>query len=54
MIFLWNFPLCVLAIAIALTVLRRLPRRERPHRLDLIGALGRRHDLAAVRDLFCS
>jgi MFS family permease len=39
MIFLWNFPLCVLAIAIALTVLRRLPRRERPHRLDVIGAL---------------
>jgi EmrB/QacA subfamily drug resistance transporter len=39
MIFLWNFPLCVLAIVIALTVLRRLPRRERPHRLDVIGAL---------------
>jgi EmrB/QacA subfamily drug resistance transporter len=39
MIFLWNFPLCVLAIAIALTVLRRLPRRERPHRLDVVGAL---------------
>ena len=39
MIFLWNFPLCALAIAIALTVLRRLPRRERPHRLDVVGAL---------------
>jgi MFS family permease len=39
MIFLWNFPLCLLAIAIALTVLRRLPRRERPHRLDVLGAL---------------
>jgi MFS family permease len=38
MIFLWNFPLCVVAIAIALTVLRRLPRRERPHRFDVIGA----------------
>jgi len=39
MIFLWNFPLCAFAIGIALTVLRRLPRRERPHRLDVIGAL---------------
>jgi MFS family permease len=39
MIFLWNFPLCVLAIGLALAVLRRLPRRERPHRLDVIGAL---------------
>jgi MFS family permease len=39
MIFLWNFPLCVLALAIALIVLRRLPRRERPHRLDVLGAL---------------
>jgi MFS family permease len=37
-IFLWNFPLCALALAIALTVLRRLPRRERQHRLDVIGA----------------
>jgi MFS family permease len=39
MIFLWNFPLCAVAIAIALTVLRRLPRRERSHRLDVIGAV---------------
>jgi MFS family permease len=39
MIFLWNFPLCVVAIAIALTVLRRLPRRERAHRLDIMGAV---------------
>jgi EmrB/QacA subfamily drug resistance transporter len=39
MIFLWNFPLCAVAIAIALTVLRRLPRRERPHRLDGMGAV---------------
>jgi EmrB/QacA subfamily drug resistance transporter len=38
-IFLWNFPLCVLALVIALTVLRRLPRRERPHRLDVAGGL---------------
>jgi MFS family permease len=38
-IFLWNFPLCVLAIVTALTMLRRLPRFERPHRLDIAGAL---------------
>jgi EmrB/QacA subfamily drug resistance transporter len=38
-IFLWNFPLCVLALILALTILRRLPRHERPHRLDVIGAL---------------
>jgi MFS family permease len=37
-IFLWNLPLCAVALAIALTVLRRLPRRERQHRLDVIGA----------------
>jgi hypothetical protein len=39
MIFLWNFPLCAVAIAIALTVLRRLPRREQLHRLDVTGAV---------------
>jgi EmrB/QacA subfamily drug resistance transporter len=39
MIFLWNFPLCAVAITIALTVLRRLPRRERQHRLDVMGAV---------------
>ncbi len=38
-IFLWNFPLCVLAVIFALTLLRRLPRYERPHRLDVIGAV---------------
>ncbi|MGB6754453.1 MAG: MFS transporter [Xanthobacteraceae bacterium] len=38
-IFLWNFPLCVVALVIALTVLERLPRRERPHRLDIAGAV---------------
>src|ERR1700722_15917136 len=38
-IFLWNLPLCVVAVVLALTVLRRLPRRERPHRLDFTGAL---------------
>ena len=45
MIFLWNFPLCAVAIAIALTVLRRLPRRERQHRLDVVGAVGDRGEL---------
>jgi MFS family permease len=39
LIFLWNFPLCVIAVALTLTVLRRLPRYERPHRLDFIGAV---------------
>jgi len=38
-IFLWNLPLCAIAVALVLTVLRRLPRHERPHRLDFIGAV---------------
>jgi MFS family permease len=38
-IFLWNFPLCVFAVLLALTMLRRLPRHERPHRLDFFGAV---------------
>ncbi len=38
-IFLWNLPLCVVAVLLALTVLRRLPRHERPHRLDFLGAV---------------
>jgi len=38
-IFLWNFPLCVLAVGLTLTMLRRLPRHERPHRLDFLGAV---------------
>ncbi|MGA2893450.1 MAG: MFS transporter [Xanthobacteraceae bacterium] len=37
-IFLWNFPLCIIAVVLALTVLRRLPRRERQHKLDFVGA----------------
>ncbi len=37
-IFLWNFPLCVAAVLLTLTVLRRLPRYDRPHRLDFLGA----------------
>jgi MFS family permease len=39
MIFLWSFPLSILAVVLALTMLRRLPRYDRPHRLDLLGAL---------------
>jgi EmrB/QacA subfamily drug resistance transporter len=39
LIFLWNFPLCMLAVVLALTMLRRLPRHERPHRLDVAGAV---------------
>jgi MFS family permease len=39
MIFLWNFPLCVVAVALTLTMLRRLPRYDRPHRLDFFGAV---------------
>ena len=38
-IFLWNFPLCVLAVVLTLTMLRRLPRHEQPHRLDFLGAV---------------
>src|ERR1700761_4460148 len=38
-IFLWNVPLCLIAATLALTVLRRLPRYDRPHRLRGLGAL---------------
>jgi EmrB/QacA subfamily drug resistance transporter len=38
-IFWLNLPLGILAIMLAQTCLRRLPRHERPHRLDFIGAL---------------
>jgi MFS family permease len=37
-IFLWNFPLCVMAVVLTLTMLRRLPRHDRPHQLDFVGA----------------
>jgi EmrB/QacA subfamily drug resistance transporter len=37
-IFWLNIPLGLLAIVLTLTLLRRLPRHERPHRLDFIGA----------------
>src|SRR5262249_31570966 len=39
MLFLWNLPPSLLAIVVAPTVLRRLPRRERRHRLDVAGAI---------------
>lgn len=37
-IFWMNIPLGLIAIAMTATLLRRLPRHERPHRLDFIGA----------------
>jgi len=39
MIFWINLPLGVLALLMTNRALRRLPRRERPHRLDVLGAL---------------
>jgi MFS family permease len=38
-IFWLNIPLGVVALWITTTVLRRLPRHERPHRLDVLGAI---------------
>ena len=38
-IFWLNIPLDLLALAVTWRLLRRLPRYDRPHRLDLIGAL---------------
>src|SRR2546429_1516679 len=38
-IFWVNIPLALMALAITQTILRRLPRHERPHRLDVIGAM---------------
>lgn len=37
-IFWFNIPLGLAALALSLTLLRRLPRRERPHKLDFVGA----------------
>ena len=37
-IFLWNLPLCAIAVVLTLTMLRRLPRHDRPHQLDFAGA----------------
>jgi MFS family permease len=39
LIFWLNIPLGFIALALTVSLLRRLPRHERPHRLDLIGAL---------------
>ena len=33
-----NIPLGILAIVLTLTLLRRLPRHDRPHKLDFLGA----------------
>jgi EmrB/QacA subfamily drug resistance transporter len=38
-IFWLNIPLGIAALTVTLSLLRRLPRHERPHRLDLIGAV---------------
>src|SRR6476646_88769 len=38
-IFWMNIPLGLIALLITSTILRRLPRNERPHRLDVIGAI---------------
>ena len=37
-IFWMNIPLGLIAVALTLTLLRRLPRHERPHKLDFLGA----------------
>jgi len=39
LIFLWKFPFCLIAGALAWSALRRLPRVERAHRLDVVGAV---------------
>lgn len=39
LIFLWKFPFCLIAGAFSMRVLRRLPRFERPHRFDILGAV---------------
>jgi EmrB/QacA subfamily drug resistance transporter len=38
-IFWLNIPLGLLALAVTTSLLRRLPRHERPHRLDILGTL---------------
>jgi MFS family permease len=38
-IFWFNIPLGMLAIVLSVVLLRRLPRHERPHRLDFVGAI---------------
>jgi MFS family permease len=39
LIFLWKFPFCFIAGLLAWNVLQRLPRYERPHKLDIVGAM---------------
>lgn len=39
MIFIWKIPFCIVAILLTLTMLRRIPRWGRPHRLDFMGAI---------------
>ncbi|MEX0985246.1 MAG: MDR family MFS transporter [Actinomycetota bacterium] len=39
LIFWINLPIGAIALAMTVGVLRRLPRHERPHRLDIVGAL---------------
>src|SRR5215813_13270216 len=39
LIFWLNIPMGLIALLITATILRRLPRNERPHRLDVIGAV---------------
>jgi MFS family permease len=39
LIFLWKFPFCLIAGALVWNVLRALPRYDRPHRLDVLGAV---------------
>jgi EmrB/QacA subfamily drug resistance transporter len=38
-IFWMNIPLGILALVLTLTLLRRLPRHDRPHKLDFLGAM---------------
>ena len=37
-IFWMNIPLGIIAMVLTLTLLRRLPRHDRPHKLDFLGA----------------
>lgn len=39
LIFLWKFPFCLIAAVLTWHMLKRLPRFERPHRLDIFGAV---------------
>ena len=39
LIFLWKFPFCLIAAVLTWHMLKRLPRFDRPHRLDVFGAV---------------